>query len=72
MCSLVFTSSSGQKTPAPGKKISLFKVEALPLFLILKLRMNISYYVCGKPTQYQCEYLLFLSMDSGFFADVRY
>jgi hypothetical protein len=29
------------------------------LYLILILRMNISYYVCGKPTQYQCEYLLF-------------
>jgi hypothetical protein len=28
-------------------------------FFILTLRMNISHYVCGEPTQYQCEYLLF-------------
>ena len=40
-------------------EISHFKVETLSLFLISTLRMNISYYVCGKPTQCQCEYLLF-------------
>ena len=39
-------------------EISHFKVEALSLFLILTLHMNISYHVCGK-LEYQCEYFLF-------------
>jgi hypothetical protein len=54
-------SGSGRKFPALAKFVKIqnlmeilhFKVEALSLFLILTLHMNISYYVCGKPAQYQ-------------------
>ena len=68
LCKLqVFHLRLRQKISSSGKFVKIqnlmailhFKMEALSLFLILTLRMNISYYVCGKPTQYQCEYLLF-------------
>jgi hypothetical protein len=62
-------SAPGKKTPAPGKKTPApaekfqwkFHISKWMhyLFFILTLRMNISHYVCGEPTQYQCEYLLF-------------
>ena len=60
-----------KKAAAPGKNFQLrqicenskfngnFTFQSGSTIFILTLRINISYYVCGKPTQYQCKYLLF-------------
>ena len=40
-------------------EISHFKVVKVFVFYFNTLHEHMSYYVCGKPTQYQCEYLLF-------------
>ena len=57
----------GKKSPAPPENFQLRQIRENSKwkqifvfdFNIWTFRMNISYYVCGKPTQYQCEYLLF-------------
>jgi hypothetical protein len=51
-----------QKISSSGKFVKIRNLMGFHIskFFILTLRMNISYYVCGKPTAlYECEYLLF-------------